>query len=279
MTEVLDQNRTQIGYQTLEADQALDYIFSAYEQDRPYTLFDTRDAESFARGHLPGAQPLVERDLGQWIGRLPRSQPVLIYCYHGNASQNYAQMFADFGYTEVYSIAGGFHALAHAWQRAHAAATAKPTQASCNAALSPPLAEFLADSGFPPNDLYALIANETTSLMRAARLGRLDLVDELIELGAPLDAHNADGNTALWLACFSGNLALIRRLLAAGAAIDNQNENGATCLMYAASNGKVEIVKLLLAHGADAKLPNLDDFRAVDLAATIECLELLRHTA
>jgi thiosulfate/3-mercaptopyruvate sulfurtransferase len=98
----------------LSAAAAWAYLRSASEQGRPYCLFDTRDAASYAKDHLPGAQALAERDIGQWISRLPHTQPILIYCYHGNASQGYAKTFADFGFSEVYSIDGGFQALMQA---------------------------------------------------------------------------------------------------------------------------------------------------------------------
>lgn len=260
-------------YRNIGADQALSFIFSAYEQDRSYSLFDTRDAEAYAKGHLPGAEPLAERDIGNWIGRLPRSQPVLIYCYHGNASQMYAKTFADFGFTEVYSIDGGFHALAHAWHHARTAAEAtrpKPDTA---------LLMFMADEDFTSADIDAAVANGMTPLMKAARAARLDLVDELIALGADLEARNSDGNTALWLACYGNDAAVVERLIRAGAKLDNRNDNGATALMYCASSGRDALVELLLDAGADPDLRTLDDFRAVDLAASAECLRLLRHTA
>ena len=73
--------------------------------------------------------------------------------------------------------------------------------------------------------------------------------------------------------------AAIRALVAAGIDLDNRNDVGATCLMYAASSGRPEIVEALLAAGADPYIRNDDDVCAVDLASTIECLRLLRHTA
>lgn len=141
--------------------------------------------------------------------------------------------------------------------------------------VSPELADFLRAEGFPPG-LDAQGANLTTPLMRAARLARIELVRELIRLGANLELRNADGNTALWLACFSNERAVVEALIDAGASLDNQNDNGATCLMYAASSGKAELVALLLARGCNPSLQSLDDFRAVDLASTVECLRLLR---
>ncbi|MGV0977072.1 MAG: ankyrin repeat domain-containing protein, partial [Azonexus sp.] len=55
--------------------------------------------------------------------------------------------------------------------------------------------------------------------------------------------------------------------------------NGATCLMYVSSNSKPDLVKLLLEKGADPKLKNYDEFTALDLAASVSCLKLLRTAA
>ncbi|AXS79741.1 ankyrin repeat domain-containing protein [Dechloromonas sp. HYN0024] len=143
--------------------------------------------------------------------------------------------------------------------------------------MTPQLAAFLAEHGFAADNINAPQADgRFTPLMRAAKLGRLDLVDELISLGVDLDALNADGCNALWLACYNGSHALIERLIAAGIGIDVQNGNGATCLMYVASNSKPDLVELLLNKGANATLKNFDDFSALDLAASRECLILLR---
>ena len=146
--------------------------------------------------------------------------------------------------------------------------------------MSPQLTSFLAEHGFAADQLSAPQADgRFTPLMRAAKLGRLDIVEELLSLGVDISALNADGCNALWLACYSGSHALIERLIAAGISIDNQNGNGATCLMYVSSNSKPDLVKLLLEKGADAKLKNFDDSTALDLAASLDCLKLLRKTA
>ena len=65
-------------------------------------------------------------------------------------------------------------------------------------------------------------------------------------------------------------------LINAGIDLDNQNDNGVTVLMYAASSGKTDAVKLLLEKGANPHLRNLDDFRAIEFASTVEILKLLR---
>jgi rhodanese-related sulfurtransferase len=234
------------------------------------SVLDTRDPASFARERIEGAALLGSADLDAVIRAAPKAQPLLIYCYRGNASQVYAQTFVDFGFREVYDLIGGFDA----WRAHRSSAT---TVASNAYQPSAALRAWLAEHGFPTDDPAATIHNRTTPLMHAARLGARAIAAELVECGAALDATNHDGNNALWLACFSGNLELIDLLIARGIDLNRQNDNGATCLMYAASAGKTEVVARLLAAGADIRLKSLDDFNALDMAANLECLMLLRR--
>lgn len=146
--------------------------------------------------------------------------------------------------------------------------------------MTPTLAAFLEHHGFAADNLSALQADgRFTPLMRAAKEGRLEIVEELLLRGADLAVTNVDGCNALWLACYNGDHAIIETLIAAGIDLDRQNGNGASALMYVASNSKPDLVKLLLEKGANAKLRNFDDFSALDLAASVECLRLLRQAA
>lgn len=146
--------------------------------------------------------------------------------------------------------------------------------------MTPDLAAFLDQHAFPRDQLSATGPDgRFTPLMRACKEGQLEIVDELLTLGADLAVLNADGCNALWLACYSGNQAIIQRLIDAGIAIDNQNGNGATALMYVASNRKPDLVQLLLNNGANPALKNFDDFSALDLAASMACLKLLKKAA
>jgi uncharacterized protein len=256
-----------IGFRRIDAVTAADLIRRHHQGGVPeLAIFDVRDPASFQRGHVEGARNLADAGFGTAVKRLPRSTPVLIYCYHGNASQTWGGMFADFRYPEVYSVDGGYEPLA--------AALAGPGPAA--AAPSPALAGMLAEHGCKADDLNAPGAQGLTPLMRAALLGRVDLVEELLALGVDVTRRNGDGNNALWLACVARDDAVAVRLAVAGIDLDNQNDAGATCLMYAASSGRAEMVAWLLAAGADPDLKNQDDARAVDLCATLPCLKLLR---
>lgn len=76
------------------------------------TVFDVRDLVAYRQGHVAGAAHLSEDRVMGWFRRLPKEQPILIYCYKGNASKVYAQMFCDFRFTRVFSVDGGYPPLA-----------------------------------------------------------------------------------------------------------------------------------------------------------------------
>lgn len=238
-------------------------------------LFDVRDPQHFASAHIEGAEHLTEAGFIAASRRVARTTPVLIYCYHGNASRTYAQMFADFRFAEVYSVDGGYEVFAAELARQQAARSGAPRRGTQP---TPELAEFLAAHGFDAGDLDAPRAHGLTPLMRAALEGRADVVGDLLALGVSIARRNMDGNNALWLACVSSNADVVRQLVAAGIDVENRNDMGATALMYTASAGKADMVALLLECGADPAITNFDDARAVDLAATRDCLQLLRHT-
>jgi rhodanese-related sulfurtransferase len=228
-------------------------------------VLDSRDPDSFALAHIASACRLSSENLDAMLLGTPKAAPVLLVCYHGNASQVYGQMFADFGFAEVYSLDGGFEA----WQQHHSP-TASPQ-------LGSQLANWLLAHGYPVANLEAVAEHGMTPLMRASKAGDSAIVAALLKAGASPHTRNGDGNHALWLACVGADLDTLDVLIRAGSALDHQNDNGATCLMYAASTGKHAVVEKLLAAGATPQLKTLDDFSALDMAATIECLQLLRR--
>ena len=208
-------------------------------------VLDVRDAETFGKAHIKGARNVSITNLTAVIEGTARSMPILIYCYHGYASREYAQIFSDFGFSQVFSLDGGYEA----WTKRPRASDGVPDKT---------LQNWLTANGFPPGDVNATIANGTTPLMKASHRGHTGIMRAIIAAGANLDARNADGNNALWLACVAGSLDAMGVLIGAGIAIDNRNDNGATPLMYAASTGKAAVVERLLAANADVTPETLD---------------------
>ncbi|ARN74903.1 thiosulfate sulfurtransferase GlpE [Oceanicoccus sagamiensis] len=72
------------------------------------SIVDVRDAQSFNNGHIEGALLLDNNSVDSFISSTAKDTPVIVYCYHGNSSQNAGQFLAEQGFTEVYSVDGGF---------------------------------------------------------------------------------------------------------------------------------------------------------------------------
>lgn len=254
------------AYQCLSAHEAADLI----RHEAGLTLFDVRDMQSYKQEHLEGAMHLTEDRLPLWFSRLDKKAPLVIYCYHGNSSKTFAQMFCDFRFERVYSVDGGYRPLA--------TAMSEPIKNTPATHLSPELADFLAHWNFDPIELNAPRQHGLTPLMRAALQGKRALVQELLALGVNVNARNDDGNNALWLACVPRDAGIVQDLIDAGIDLNNRNDAGSTAMMYTASSDRPELLKLLLDAGADPQICNFDDMRAVELASSIACLKLLRHT-
>jgi len=71
-------------------------------------LVDIRDAQSFANGHIPGAHHLDNQWLHAFIAQADFDQPLIVNCYHGMSSQGAAAFLAQQGFSQVYSLEGGF---------------------------------------------------------------------------------------------------------------------------------------------------------------------------
>lgn len=114
----------------------------------------------------------------------------------------------------------------------------------------------LLQQGLDPNTQDA---NGSPSLVKAMQLESLRVAQELLQArGIQIDVPNASGETALMQACIKGHIDMVRQLLKMGAKL---NHPGWTPLHYAASadtEHSVEIAALLLEHHAyiDAESPN-----------------------
>ena len=71
-------------------------------------LIDIRDEDSYSSSHIDGALNLGNLDIHEFIRKADKDIPTIIYCYKGISSQNAAEFLISEGFTEVYSIEGGY---------------------------------------------------------------------------------------------------------------------------------------------------------------------------
>ena len=94
-------------------------------------------------------------------------------------------------------------------------------------------------------------SSETKALLRAAREGHADAVEELLKTpGIDVNATDESGNTALLEAARFGHDHVARVLLASGADTKVRDKDGKTPLMLAIAGGHDEVVMALRQAGA-----------------------------
>ncbi|KEZ07492.1 ankyrin [Burkholderia sp. MSh2] len=136
----------------------------------------------------------------------------------------------------------------------------------------------------PHPDAHADLRRYDDAWFAAARLGRIDILQALVDARYPIDAatpegytavilatyrnqpealdfllrNGADpcigdrhGNTALMGALFKGETALAKRLADTHCPIDQTNHAGETALSFAALFGRLDMLPVLVAHGAN----------------------------
>ena len=87
-------------------------------------LVDIRDPQSFAMGHISGSQHLDNHSLHDFIAKADLDAPLIVACYHGNSSQSAAAYLAGQGFSEVYSLDGGFEL----WHATYPSETAQSSE-------------------------------------------------------------------------------------------------------------------------------------------------------
>ncbi len=75
-------------------------------------VVDIRDPQSFAAGAIPDAIHLTGDSVDEFIANSDLTRPLIVCCYHGNASQGAAKFFAEKGFEKSYSLDGGYETWA-----------------------------------------------------------------------------------------------------------------------------------------------------------------------
>lgn len=78
-------------------------------------IVDIRDPHSYANGHISGSLHLDNHSLPDFIAAADLDQPLIVTCYHGHSSQSAAAYLVNQGFSDVYSLDGGFELWRHTY--------------------------------------------------------------------------------------------------------------------------------------------------------------------
>ncbi|HTL28184.1 MAG TPA: rhodanese-like domain-containing protein [Tepidisphaeraceae bacterium] len=102
--KLVDETRPQIKEVTVED------VKKKLERGERFHLVDVREESEWAKGHLPGAEYLgkgiIERDIEEKIS--DTNAEIVLYCGGGFRSALAAENLQKMGYTNVYSMDGGY---------------------------------------------------------------------------------------------------------------------------------------------------------------------------
>ena len=78
-------------------------------------FLDVRDAGAHSSAHIPGSHHMNDESVQGILDGTPKDEKVIVYCYHGNSSLMAAAWLSEQGFTDVFSMSGGFES----WRTTH----------------------------------------------------------------------------------------------------------------------------------------------------------------
>lgn len=116
------------------------------------------------------------------------------------------------------------------------------------------------------------------ALHLVARDGNVDVFNVLLENRSNLNAVTKNGRTVLHIAALHGKTAIVKCILKESPGSVNIRDNcGNTPLHEAVLGGHVTLCNLLIENGAEINLKNFIDYDVLHLAASVDCLEMIRY--
>lgn len=86
----------------IKINQAKEYI------EQGAQVVDIRDLVSFQSGHVQKATHIDNNSAQSFIASADKAAPLLVFCYHGNSSQPATEFFIEQGFSQAFSVDGGF---------------------------------------------------------------------------------------------------------------------------------------------------------------------------
>ncbi|MBC3365757.1 thiosulfate sulfurtransferase GlpE [Pseudomonas sp. SWRI154] len=77
-------------------------------REKGAVVVDVRDPATFAALHISGSKHLDNHSIADFIRDADLDAPTVVVCYHGNSSQSAAGYLVSQGFSDVYSLDGGF---------------------------------------------------------------------------------------------------------------------------------------------------------------------------
>ena len=124
----------------------------------------------------------------------------------------------------------------------------------------------------PPNKKTEMIVEEIKKKDKA----NLNLVSDLITLGANLDWQDGDGRTALYMCAIINRPEILRMLIDARADVNIQRNDDSTALHECAINNRPKIVRMLLDAGADVNIQDGNGYTALHWCAVMNRPEIAK---
>ena len=129
-----------------------------------------------------------------------------------------------------------------------------------------------------PSDVARMPSSERVQelLFAAARMGRDDMIADLLRAGADIEGRDPQGYTALILASYNGQESTTALLLSLGAEVDaGDATRGNTALMGISFKGYPDIARRLVAAGANVNARNLAGQTALMTAVLFNQMEII----
>lgn len=96
-----------MNFKRISSEQARDMLNDP-QTGPSVQIVDIRDDESYAAGHIDGAVHLHNANIQDFIAQADLDAPLLVCCYHGHMSQSAAAYLAEQGFSDAYSLDGGY---------------------------------------------------------------------------------------------------------------------------------------------------------------------------